>query len=100
MGPATASACIHEAWSGTYDKGLALFSTIDSLKGDVAYDCRRALLTYKRILDRFVSTQDRAAKAGENLQFSLFTSLARFSVRLSKPFRRDQARTLSACSPT
>ena len=40
---ADASHCIKEAWSGTYDKGLALYQTSDDLRGDTDHSCRASL---------------------------------------------------------
>lgn len=97
---ADASTCIHDAWSGTYDKGLAVYSTIDDLKGDVGDGCKTTLLAYQDALDRFISTQDRAAKAGENLQFARFTALAKGTVRLSKRYTRLQTKVLLECAPS
>jgi hypothetical protein len=95
-----ASDCIHDAWSGTYDKGLFVYSTIDDLKGDVGDGCKMVLLKYQRALDRFVSAQDEAAKAGENLQFARFKVLAQVSTKLAKPFGRLQTKVLAECAPT
>jgi len=97
---ADASDCIHEAWSGTYDKGLIVYSTIDALKDDVGKGCRSSLLAYQHALDRFVSSQDAAVKAGENLQFGRFAALVKATTPLAKAYKRTNLRVLVECAPS
>lgn len=96
---ADASECVTDAFSGVESDMLGAYTTAEGYEGDVAKACLKALKLYKERLDIYYGWQTQTKKAGENLQFDEFTTLASLAPTMSKRYRQARDWALRDCAP-
>jgi hypothetical protein len=96
---AEASQCVDEADNGVGDAMLTAYSTAEGLEGDVGKACLKNLKAYKSRLDVFYGWYERTTKAGKDLQFEQFNTLAQLTGVMTRRYTRAKEAALASCNP-